>query len=496
MVHCVKVVAKDHGSFGVPRAMSIVCGVYLIFLASPLLAVSLVWDSALMDEYRFRCPPEMRAFIIESAETVLDEGVAYSVTYNDATSPLANDPRDYFSTHANWWPNPDTPDGLPYIRQDEINPDSRLDMDQMTGLYLSVLKCSLAYHLSREERFAEFAAGLVWTFFLDETTGMKPNMDFSKIIPGVNEEGSFEVATLSNRVRKLWDAIEILRTSGHWTPYHEVEMQDWSQNFLTWMEVCPKALREYEAPNNHSTAYHLIAVILAKCTGDYQKALLYGDHFSHSVIPSQFDIDGSQPEEMSRTDNLFYHVYNLKSAIDILSVVNDLGLDFKRKLERPLEFLLPFLDGRREWNLWPDTPRPHNFKWEHDLLVEAAIVLDHPQIYSLGSGLYSGALLDEYIWPRPLAEPSGLEIMNAPNPFNSATVIQCELDDPGTILVEVFDIAGKRVRTLFQGTSDSHRIQIPWDGRGNHGNALPSGTYFFRVQTRHLTGTNKTILLK
>jgi len=359
----------------------------------------LVWDSQRLSTSRLALEAPVRKFLLDSANEVLISGKIYSVTFNSATSPVSADPRDYYSTHAYWWPNPDTPDGLPYIKIEETNPESRQDLNQLTGLYLDVWKCSIAYDVTGDERFAEHAVGLIRVFFLNPVTGMNPNMDHSKIIPGINETGTFEVATLSNRVRKLWDSINILRKSANWLVCDEVGMKVWTESFLSWMEEDPVARAEYRSLNNHSTAYHLIASVFAKFTGDNEKALVYGRHYQKVMIPIQFEQDGRQTHEMSRSDNLFYHVYNLKTALDILAVVDDLGLDFSSELLAPLDFLLPYISGTTEWPYWQSAPRPHNLKWEHDLLIEASTIFRRPELYEVGNGRYPGAYHDKYSWP-------------------------------------------------------------------------------------------------
>lgn len=290
---------------------------------------------------------------------------------------------------------------LPYVDRGVINKASRADVDQWTGLYYDVLRLSIAYHATGDERFAEPAARLMRGFFLDSVTGMYPNMEFSKRIPGVDEIGSFEVATLSNRVRWLWDSAVMLRGSPAWTDADESGMQAWSSAFLIWMETDHEALREFASKNNHATAYCLIAAILAKYTGDLEKARHYGRHYADQLLPLQFDADGMQPHEIKRTDNRFYHVYNLKTALDLQAVVDDLGVDYIADLTGPLERLLPYLDGREEWTAWPSVPRPRKLKWEYDLLTLAAVLFERPELNESAHALDSNQPIQDYVWPAP-----------------------------------------------------------------------------------------------
>ncbi len=64
---------------------------------------------------------------------------------------------------------------------------------------------------------------------------------------------------------------------------------------------------------------------------------------------------------------------------------------------------------------------------------------------------------------------------NAPNPFNPRTEIRWESAAAGPVRLEIFDVAGRRVRTLAHGVQSAGRHQAVWDGRDEDGRALGSG---------------------
>ena len=53
---------------------------------------------------------------------------------------------------------------------------------------------------------------------------------------------------------------------------------------------------------------------------------------------------------------------------------------------------------------------------------------------------------------------------NRPNPFGAATSIRFALPAPGEVSLDVFDVTGRRVRTLFSGTGTPGKTTIDWDG--------------------------------
>jgi hypothetical protein len=84
-----------------------------------------------------------------------------------------------------------------------------------------------------------------------------------------------------------------------------------------------------------------------------------------------------------------------------------------------------------------------------------------------------------------------------PNPFNPLTRIRFELSKPGTVRLEVFDVAGRVVRTLVGGESypaGSH--EALWDGRNESGRAVPSGVYVCRLVTEDSTATTRVMLVR
>ena len=76
-----------------------------------------------------------------------------------------------------------------------------------------------------------------------------------------------------------------------------------------------------------------------------------------------------------------------------------------------------------------------------------------------------------------------------PNPFQARSTIRVVLAQPEVVRVEVFDLLGRRVRTLTDGHRAAGVHTIEWDGRTAQGAALPSGVYLVRVQAGTQTET-------
>lgn len=69
-----------------------------------------------------------------------------------------------------------------------------------------------------------------------------------------------------------------------------------------------------------------------------------------------------------------------------------------------------------------------------------------------------------------------------PNPANPGTVVSYVLPDGGRVVVRVLDLRGRVVRTLEDGWKSAGAHRAFWDGRGDDGRALPSGSYLAVVE--------------
>ena len=62
--------------------------------------------------------------------------------------------------------------------------------------------------------------------------------------------------------------------------------------------------------------------------------------------------------------------------------------------------------------------------------------------------------------------------------------------------LEIFDVLGRKVKTLVDGPRRANNYKIIWDSRNDHGNAVASGVYFYRLKAGKYTKTRKMLLLK
>ena len=72
-------------------------------------------------------------------------------------------------------------------------------------------------------------------------------------------------------------------------------------------------------------------------------------------------------------------------------------------------------------------------------------------------------------------------LQNYPNPFNPVTTIKYSIGSAGLVEIAIFDVEGRRIRTLVSEVEAPGAYTAVWDGRNDLGQALPNGIYFCRL---------------
>lgn len=80
---------------------------------------------------------------------------------------------------------------------------------------------------------------------------------------------------------------------------------------------------------------------------------------------------------------------------------------------------------------------------------------------------------------------------NYPNPFNSSTTIEYGMPEAGPVVIEIYDLLGRKVKTLVDEEQAAGTYQVVWDARDRS-----SGVYFYRITSGEFTETRRMVLLK
>ena len=85
---------------------------------------------------------------------------------------------------------------------------------------------------------------------------------------------------------------------------------------------------------------------------------------------------------------------------------------------------------------------------------------------------------------------------NYPNPFNPVTTLRYDLPVNGFVNITVYDMLGRKVKTLINQTQGAGYKSVIWDATNDFGSTVSSCIYLYQIQSGINLQTKKMILLK
>ncbi|MEM8495510.1 MAG: alginate lyase family protein [Planctomycetota bacterium] len=295
------------------------------------------------------------SLLVDMADESLDVPIRSVIEKPQA--PASGSLNDYVSLSPYWWPNPDTDDGLPYVRRDgEFNPQrDEYDVPKLSDLANTVRWLGLAYYYTGNEDYAQNAIERCRVWFVDPETAMTPRMQFGQFIPGVADDGRQFGIIETVRLRWFPDTFAMLENSPHMTDDIRVGVRQWFADYAQWLMDSEFGTLEREYPNNHGTWANQQVAVYGYFGGreDLARAALetIPDRIAEQIMP-----DGLQPHEAERTTSLHYHDFNLRAYLDLGKIGERLDVDLYSfetaegaSIRRAAEFLLPYLLEEKDW---------------------------------------------------------------------------------------------------------------------------------------------------
>ena len=80
-----------------------------------------------------------------------------------------------------------------------------------------------------------------------------------------------------------------------------------------------------------------------------------------------------------------------------------------------------------------------------------------------------------------------------PNPFTTGVRLRFEIPSALPVQLDVFDAAGRRVRSLVDGSLPAGHHALGWDGEGDGATPLAAGAYFVRLRVPGHQVTRKVV---
>jgi hypothetical protein len=287
-----------------------------------------------------------------------------SVTYQSELA-ASGDPHDYVSFATYWWPNPDTADGLPYVRRDGHANEkliSQGDRELLNQMHADVMSLALAGYLLDEPRYSERATKLLRVFFLDAKTRMNPNLRHAQLIRGVNTGRSFGIIDTEVLVWTL-EGVRILESSDSLDATELAGLRHWFTDYLNWLRHDPFCAPEQRARNNHGTFYDFQVAGFALFLGDHALAKQVLEGAKQTRIAVQVEPDGRQPLEIERTNGFGYSCGNLHGLCTLARLGDACDVDLWHyesprggSIVKAYSFLLPYLTTEMRWPWQQQSP--------------------------------------------------------------------------------------------------------------------------------------------
>ncbi|MBB6428394.1 alginate lyase family protein [Algisphaera agarilytica] len=332
------------------------------------------------------------AALIEIAEETMELPMV-SIADKPSTPPSGNK-NDYVSLSPYWWPNPDTEDGLPYVRRDgEINPERDLyDVNKLGDFGKVVSWCGFAYYFTGDERFAEEAVKRIEHFLIDPETRMTPRMQYGQFVPGVNNGRKYGVIE-TLRLRWVPDAISLLEGSEAMTPEVMSGARQWFADYAIWLNTSEFGTGERDGPNNHGTWAEAQIAYYSAFAGDWDTVKEMADRVPERIA-HQFEPNGEQPIEIERTKGLDYTEFNLRAMTELAVLAERVGVDLwsfqtddGRSIRQGFDFAMPYFASEADWPYKQITPHQKKHDWYVQSLRRASIAYDDPRFEEVISKL-------------------------------------------------------------------------------------------------------------
>ncbi len=129
--------------------------------------------------------------------------------------------------------------------------------------------------------------------------------------------------------------------------------------------------------------------------------------------------------------------------------------------------------------------------------------------------IFNGKIDDVSIYSRALTDEDIVELYNqatptavsqstppfslgysVPNPSGGESSVEFTLDSEQFVQLDVFDVAGRRVRVMESGVRSAGVHRATWDGRRDNGSHTPSGVYFFRLHSGNHVLTSRIVRVR
>jgi hypothetical protein len=273
----------------------------------------------------------------------------------------SGDKHDFFAIGKLAWANPDTPDGMPWIRRDGAHNPAAFSSDYDKAHYDTTLErvhvLALAWHHTRDERHAAKAVSLIRAWFIDPATRMNPHFKYASALPGVHAGMPIGIIEGVVLIRFI-DDVKLLAASSSLTSADVAALKRWFADYTAWLLESEAGQEEGRATSNHGVWYGAQVATYALFTGDHRHVGPMID-LGRQILDTMQNDEGGFPKELSRRQSMHYSIYMLSAFVslarcgeqsgdpahDLWHYVSPRG----RSLRQGLVWIAPYLAREKPW---------------------------------------------------------------------------------------------------------------------------------------------------
>ncbi len=353
-----------------------------------------------------------RNFLSQEDQVIINQANQYlsqkpSPITHFTSSRSAGGIHDFYSEGDYWWQNPENPSG-PYIRRDGLsNPDNFLEHRQaMRNLNQWVSTLVAAFQLSGEVRYALHAISHLEAFFLHPDTRMNPSLLYAQAIQGRHKGRGIGII---DTIHLIEVARSILRLDSQGAIPKDVftDLQQWFDDYATWMNTHQFGLDEKNHGNNHSTWWAAQIAAFSELAGNEELMQVARSQFK-VLLSQQMAVDGSFPEELDRTKPYNYSLFNLEGYAILCHIATsdkENLWEYEGKngsIRKAFEYMTPFVNDKSSWPKPPDVSHFNEIPIQSVGLLIGAIAYNNIDYYNVWKSLSPEKKSEEVMRNFPL----------------------------------------------------------------------------------------------
>lgn len=223
----------------------------------------------------------------------------------------SGDVHDYVSLARYWWPNPESADGLPYVRREgETNPACRsddVDAGRLARFSDGVLALAVTGYVLAEPGWTALARDRLLGWLVDPRTRQTPHFAYAQQVPG-RVDPRPPVVVDARRMLAVAEAFRLVRAEGVLRAGDEGAIRQWFADLLAWLVDSPAARAAADMHNNVAAWCLLERAVLADLVGE-EDILAASLADAGPLLARQVEVDGSMSAELVRGNPADYTAF-------------------------------------------------------------------------------------------------------------------------------------------------------------------------------------------